>query len=621
MNATPSDAYSDRTLFGGVRDWYPEPRYHIVTPPAAHIDTTLIPTEIPTISPIIPSSPDYTPASPDYSPASYTKTDPFEDPSSDHIPPLPATSPFLSSTDDSSDSDTPDTPPSPTHGILFTKITFSTQSSPTASGALCRRVMILAPGQPIPHGRPYRYHPNGPTSSDSSSDDLSDSSSGHSSLDHSSPALPSGMRSSHQLCSLVPSIPHSSAAISERPSHSSFASPSRKRSRSPTTSVPRSSPILGALSSARADLLPPPKRIRSFDFVTDLEDCLDESSESSVPRETSLRDDGVVRGTRGIDARVVVEAVDREEIKTGMKGPIKVRVERVTHPAVPDDIPEPAIEGVLRDQGHRIVVTGQKSDVLSERISKLERYPLLRINDLFDQLQGSRVYSKIDLRSGYHQLRVREEDISNTAFKTRYGHYEFQVMPFGLTNAPAKSMKFDWGEKAEAVFQLLKQKLCSAPFLALPEGSKNFMVYCDASHKGLGAVLMQKEKVKAYASCQLKVHEKNYITHDLELGTVAFALKMWRHYLYMLLSDYDCEIRYHPRKENVVADALSRKERIKPLRVRALVMTIGLNLPRQILSAQSEARKEENFITEDLHGMINKLEPCADGTLCLNNRS
>ncbi|GJT04212.1 putative reverse transcriptase domain-containing protein [Tanacetum coccineum] len=185
----------------------------------------------------------------------------------------------------------------------------------------------------------------------------------------------------------------------------------------------------------------------------------------------------------------------------------------------------------------------------------------------------------------------------------------------------------------------------------LESGSENFVVYCDASHKGLGAVLMQREKVIAYASRQLKVHEKNYTTHDLELGAVVFALKMWRHYLYgtkcvvftdhkslqhildqkelnmrqrrwlELLSDYDCEIRYHPGKANVVADALSRKERSKPLRVRALVMTIGLNLPKQILSAQSEARKEENFINEDLRGMINKLEPRADGTLCLNNRS
>ncbi|GKE01444.1 putative reverse transcriptase domain-containing protein, partial [Tanacetum coccineum] len=245
--------------------------------------------------------------------------------------------------------------------------------------------------------------------------------------------------------------------------------------------------------------------------------------------------------------------------------------------------------------------------------------------------------SKIDLRSGYHQLRVREEDIPKTTFRTRYGHYEFQVMPFGLTNTPEvfmdlmnwvckpyldrfvivfiddiliysksrkehegylklilkllkekefegihvdpakiesikdwaspktpteirqffglagyyrrfsegfskiarpmtkltqNSVKFDWGEKAEAVFQLSKKKLCSAPILALLEGTENFVVYCDASHKGLGAVLMQKEKVIAYVSHQLQVHEKNNTTYDLELEAVVFALKMWRHYIY-----------------------------------------------------------------------------------------
>nr|GEV81496.1 reverse transcriptase domain-containing protein [Tanacetum cinerariifolium] len=118
------------------------------------------------------------------------------------------------------------------------------------------------------------------------------------------------------------------------------------------------------------------------------------------------------------------------------------------------------------------------------------RYPLLRIDDLFDQLQGSKVYCKIDLRSGYHQLRVWEKDIPKTS------------------------------EKAEAAFQRLKQKLCSAPILALPKGSENFMVYCDASRKGLSAVLMQKEKVIAYASRQLKIHQKNYTTHDLELGAI-----------------------------------------------------------------------------------------------------
>nr|GFB51224.1 putative reverse transcriptase domain-containing protein [Tanacetum cinerariifolium] len=184
------------------------------------------------------------------------------------------------------------------------------------------------------------------------------------------------------------------------------------------------------------------------------------------------------------------------------------------------------------------------------------------------------------------------------------------------------------------------------------------IVYCDASNKGLGTVLMQREKVISYASSQLKILEKNYTTHDLELGAVVFALKIWRPYLYRakctvftdhkilqhifdqkelnmrqrrwleLLSDYDCEIRYHPGKANVVADALSRKEREPPLRVRGLVMTIGLDLPRQILNAQTEARKPENIKKEDVRGMLvknsrdpEKLEPHTDGTLCLNGRS
>ncbi|GJU69105.1 putative reverse transcriptase domain-containing protein [Tanacetum coccineum] len=158
------------------------------------------------------------------------------------------------------------------------------------------------------------------------------------------------------------------------------------------------------------------------------------------------------------------------------------------------------------------------------------------------------------------------------------------------TKLTQKKIKFEWSDKAEAAFQLIKQKLCSAPILALPEGNEDFIAYCDASIKGLGAVLMQREKVIAYASRQLKIHEKNYTTHDLELG----AIRRWLE----LLSDYDCEIRYHPGKANVVADALSRKERIKPLRVRALVMTIGLDLPKRILEAQIEARKPENLKSE-----------------------
>ncbi|GKB60089.1 putative reverse transcriptase domain-containing protein [Tanacetum coccineum] len=226
-----------------------------------------------------------------------------------------------------------------------------------------------------------------------------------------------------------------------------------------------------------------------------------------------------------------------------------------------------------------------------------------------------------------------------------------------MTKLTQKGIKFDWGEKEEKAFQLIKQKLCNAPILALPEGSKDFVVYCDASHKGLGAVLMQREKVIAYASRQLKVHEKNYTTHDLELGSVVFALKIWRHYLYEtrctvftdhkslqhildqkelnmrqrhwleLLSDYDCDICYHLGKTNVVAHALSRKEWIEPLRVRALVMTIGLELPKQILKAQIEAQKPENLMNEDVGGIIRKdipkerLEPRADGTLCLHGRN
>ncbi|GJS79050.1 putative reverse transcriptase domain-containing protein [Tanacetum coccineum] len=368
------------------------------------------------------------------------------------------------------------------------------------------------------------------------------------------------------------------------------------------------------------------------------------------------------------------------------------------------------------------------------KLTVKNRYLLLRVDDLFDQLQGSSIYSKIDLRPGYHQQRVHEEDIPKTAFRTRYGHYKFQVMPFGLTNLPAvfmdlmnrvckpyldkfvivfiddiliyskskqeheehlklilellkkeqlyakfskcefwiprvqflghvmdsqgltgyyrrfikgfskiakpmtkltqKKVKFDWSEKAETAFQLIKQKSCSAPILALPIGSEDFITYCDALIKGLGDVLMQREKVIAYALRQLEIHEKNYTTHDLELGAVVFALKIWRYYLYgtkytmftnhkslqhildqkelnmrrrrwlEFLSDYDYEIRYHPGKANVVAGALSKKEQNKPLRVRDLVMTIGLNLPKQILEARTEARKPEYLKSEDVGGML-----------------
>ncbi|GJZ09898.1 putative reverse transcriptase domain-containing protein [Tanacetum coccineum] len=244
------------------------------------------------------------------------------------------------------------------------------------------------------------------------------------------------------------------------------------------------------------------------------------------------------------------------------------------------------------------------------------RYPLPRIDDLFDQLQGSSVYSKIDLRSGYHQLRFHEEDISKTAFRTKYGHYEFQVMPFGLTNTLAIFMDLmNWvykpyldkfmivfiddiliysktkqkhEEHLKLILELLKKEEF-APILVLPEGAENFIIYYDASHKGLGVVLMQNEK------CTVFTDHKS-LQHILDQKELNMRQGHWLE----LLGDYDCEIRYHLGKANVVADALSRKERIKPLRVRALVMTIGLNIPKQILEAQTEARKPENLKAEDV---------------------
>ncbi|GKD42740.1 putative reverse transcriptase domain-containing protein [Tanacetum coccineum] len=282
-------------------------------------------------------------------------------------------------------------------------------------------------------------------------------------------------------------------------------------------------------------------------------------------------------------------------------------------------------------------------------------YLLLRINDPMISTgfeYGKKIFEdgiQNSICQGIHVDPAKIESIKDWAspktpteirqFLGLAGYYRRFIEGFSkiakpMTKLTQKKVKFVWGDKQEAAFQLLKPKLCSAPILALPEGSEDFIVYYDASIKGLGVVLMQREKVIAYASCQLKIHEKNYTTHDLELDHKSLQhiidqkeLNMRQRRWLELLSDYDYEIRYHPVKANVVADALSCKEQNKPLLVRALVMTIGLNLPKQILEAWIEAQKPENLKNEDVRGMIRKdipkekLEPHADGTLCLNGRS
>ncbi|KAI3824571.1 hypothetical protein L1987_06034 [Smallanthus sonchifolius] len=238
---------------------------------------------------------------------------------------------------------------------------------------------------------------------------------------------------------------------------------------------------------------------------------------------------------------------------------------------------------------------------LMNRVCKpyLDKFVIVFIDDIL-------IYSKNQVDHEQHLRAVLEllkKEMLYAKF-SKSGYYrrfiqDFSKIATSLTMLTEKASKFIWDPRQEEAFSMLKQKLCTAPILSLPEGTEDFVVYCDASHYGMGCVLMQRSKVIAYASRQLKIHERNYTTHDLELGAVVFALKIWRHYLYgtkciiytdhkslkhifeqkelnmrqrrwmELLSDYDCEIQYHPGKANVVADALSRKEKPQPIRIHA----------------------------------------------------
>nr|GEV96226.1 retrotransposon protein, putative, Ty3-gypsy subclass [Tanacetum cinerariifolium] len=321
------------------------------------------------------------------------------------------------------------------------------------------------------------------------------------------------------------------------------------------------------------------------------------------------------------------------------------------------------------------IVRGSFSN--GEILKILGERPKKDLRSLWCMKADEKKVKDIPIVHDFPELRVREEDILKTTFRTHYGHFKFTVMPFGLTNAPAifmelmnricklyldkflilfiddiliyskseeehevhlktilellkeeklyaKLLKCEFwlqkvqflgyavnkdgihmdpskGDKQKEDFRILKEKLCNAPVLVLLDGPNDFVVNCDASNQGFGCVLMQLGKVIAYASRQLKIHEKNYTTHDLELGAVVFALKIWRHYLY-------------------VADALSRKERLKPRQVRAMSMAVYSGLNTKLLEAQNKASKDLKAPAKWLRGLDAQFERRDDGKIYFVDR-
>nr|GEU40694.1 reverse transcriptase domain-containing protein [Tanacetum cinerariifolium] len=600
----------------------------------SHVPRVILFGTIPSSIPVIPVVPAEVPIAP---------TDPLvalED-SLPVAPELPLVSPFLCFDDLEADSKSEPAELRPErHESLAPSSEFPLAPVVPLPEIRRRPAILVRPGKAIPFARPYRTHPDGPRSS-------SCSSSSNSSLDISSYSLSDS------------SLVYSSGCDA---SGQSLSRPSRKRCRSPTTLVPSSNPVLGSIATALADFL----ARKRFRYSYSSEASGGEHTEIGTADAETVADLGISDGVRapvedglGMGVEVATSDIrkDEEELEAeaSARGMMEIAVDLL------------AIGGTLYDIAHYMSEIRRDRDDTRRRLKRLKSLVERRLEDVstvrdflevfpeklpelpptqkvefqIDLVPGAALVARAPYRLTPAELQgISEEEHAEhlklilELLKKEELYAKFLKCEFWLSNVqflghvidsegihvdPAKiesikkltqkSVKFNWTEKAKTAFQLLKQKLCSAPIFVLPEGSENFMVYCDASYKGLGALLMQRDKVIAYASHQLKIHEKNYTTYNLELRAVVFALKMWRHYLHStkcvvftghkslqhildekelnmrqrrwleLLRDYNCEIRYH--------------------------------------SGKVEARKEENYGTEDLGGtqldMSTAYHPQMDG--------